>query len=322
MRAILFEAPGKIRLIDDAPKPVPQDGELLGRCTHIGLCGSSMDLYLGQGRWAKTNWPAIPGWMGHENLGIVAESPYEELPPGTPVLAHPEVYAGFADFITSRPEGTVALPQVADPISLVVAQPLATVLRALSYLPPVMNLRCVVLGQGPLGLIFTNLLAHMGAAQVIGMDPVRWRLDWSRRMGATDAVDASAENVVDAVKELTSGRVVDLAIEAVGSPESLNTSAYLPRCGGRLCVFGMPRDDLEGFPWFHATGNDVQITTCRSGDRATAFFPVAVRMVVERQTEVADLVTPRMPWERALQAFDMYANPARHEGALRITLEL
>ncbi len=120
--------------------------------------------------------------------------------------------------------------------ALVVAQPLATVLRAMVRTGPVINQRCAVVGQGPMGLIFTHLLGRMGARQVIGIDRVPWRLDWSKRFGATDVVDSSRENVVEAVRELTDGAMVDFCVEAVGKPDALTTAAHLPRRrGGFLC---------------------------------------------------------------------------------------
>ena len=70
MRAILFEAPRKIRLLDDAPRPTLSDGEALVRCSHIALCGTNMGPYTGDGRWADVPWPPPPGWLGHENIGV------------------------------------------------------------------------------------------------------------------------------------------------------------------------------------------------------------------------------------------------------------
>jgi L-iditol 2-dehydrogenase len=322
VRAILFEAPKKLRLIDDAPRPEPKDGEALVRCSHIALCGTNMGPYTGDGRWAETDWPPPPGWLGHENIGTIVESRCPGWDPGTLVLAHPEDYNGFAEYIVSNPEGLARLP--ADPpdlAALVVAQPLATVLRALVRTGPVIKQRCAVIGQGPMGLIFTHLLGRMGADQVIGIDLVPWRLEWARRFGATHVVDASSENVVEAVKELTDGEMVDFCVEAVGKPDALTTSAYLPRRQGRLYVFGVPHHDMQEFPWFHTVGNETEIITSM-GPECKEYFQTAVDMIVQGRTDLADMVTPRMPWEEAAEAFDMYADPASAEGSLKLTLVL
>ena len=321
MRAIEFVGPGEIVMLDDARRPDPQHGEVLVECSHVALCGTNMGPYLFDGRWSG-EMPRPPGWLGHENVGTIVESRCEGWEPGTLVLAHPEDYNGFAEFITSTPAGLARLPaDTPDVAALVVAQPLATVLRALVRTGPVIKQRCAVVGQGPMGLVFTHLLARMGASQVIGIDLVAWRLEWARRFGATDVVDARKENVVEVVRELTGGEMVDFCVEAVGQPDSLSTAALLPRRQGRLYVFGVPHHDTQAFPWFHTVANETEIITSM-GPECMEYFQNAVDMIVNGHADLTAMVTPRMPWEEAVRAFQMYANPAEAEGSLKLTLVL
>jgi len=321
MRAILFVGPGKVELIDDAPKPEPAEGEVLVQCSHVALCGTNMGPYLFDGRWAA-EMPRPPGWLGHENVGTIVESRAPGWKPGTLVLAHPEEYNGFSEFVTSRPEGMGRLPRdVPDVAGMVVAQPLATVLRALVRTGPVIKQRCAVVGQGPMGLIFSHLLGRMGAAQVIGIDPIPWRLDWARRFGATDVIDASGEDVVERVRELTGGEMVDFCVEAVGKSDALDLSAHLPRRQGRLFVFGVPHAEQQPFPWFYTMGNETELITSM-GAECKEYFQLAVDMVVQGRVDLVDMVTPRMPWEKAAEAFQMYADPANAKDSLKLTLVL
>ncbi|TFG71741.1 MAG: alcohol dehydrogenase, partial [Anaerolineales bacterium] len=71
MRALSFTGFEEISLIDDAPEPVIEDGEVLVRCTHIGLCGSNRGPFIAEGVWAEGAWPRKLGWTGHENVGII-----------------------------------------------------------------------------------------------------------------------------------------------------------------------------------------------------------------------------------------------------------
>ena len=193
MKAILFEAPRKIRLIDDMPVPEPEEGEVLVRCTHLGLCGGNVGPYTGQGHWAKIDWPAPLGWQGHESVGIVVESRDDDWPVGTPVLAQDKRFNGFVEYIVPSARSLNRLPPDADDVGrLVLAQPLATVMRALAATRPVIGERCAVVGQGPIGLMFTYLLNRFGASEVIAADVVPWRLEWARRLGARH-VDESEE---------------------------------------------------------------------------------------------------------------------------------
>lgn len=320
MRAIQIVEPRKIAMLDDVPRPEPAEGEVLVRCTHVGLCGSNISQYLGAGLWGDGKFPNPVGWSGHENVGVIAESRCDGWKEGDLVLALPEGPYGFADFILARPPGIARLPQDApDPGALVVAQPLATVLRALTRTGCLINKTCAVVGQGPMGLIFTHVLRLMGAGTVIAADILDWRLRWSKRYGADYLVNTSKENAVKAVQDLTDGQMVDLAVEVVGDPETLQTAAHLPGHGGRLLVFGVPHCQSQEFPWYHVFREEIQINTS-VGRECNEFFRVAVDMVLDdRASALTEMVRPRMPWDKAPEAFEMYA--ARAEGSLKLVLE-
>jgi L-iditol 2-dehydrogenase len=320
MRAIHIAAPRQIAFLD-APTPEPEDGQVLVRCSHVALCGSNMGQYTGEGVWGDLQFPNPTGWAGHENIGTIVESRCDGWEPGQLVLAQPEGYFGFAEYIVARPPGIAALPADApDVAALIVAQPLATVLRALTRTGHVINQRCAVIGQGPMGLIWTHVLGLMGARQVIATDLLGWRLEWSKRLGATATINASTDNVLEAATELTGGEMIDFVVDAAGRPESMATSSSLVRHGGRLFVFGMPDYNDQQFPWHAAFRNETEIITC-VGPACSAFFQTAADMVVDgRASALGDMVTPRMPWDAAAEAFDMYADCA--EGSLKLTLEL
>jgi L-iditol 2-dehydrogenase len=320
VRAIHIAEPRKIAFLD-APMPQPKDGEVLVRCSHVALCGSNMGQYTGEGVWGKLTFPNPTGWAGHENIGTVVESRCDQWRPGTLVLAQPEGYYGFAEYICARPPGIAALPAEApDVAALIVAQPLATVLRAMTRTGHVINQRCAVIGQGPMGLIWTRLLGLLGARQIIAVDLLGWRLEWSKRYGAAAVVDASKEDVVAAVRELTNGEMVDFCVDAAGKVASMATSAHLVRREGRLFVFGMPDYNDQQFPWYDTFRNETEIITS-VGPECAAWFQLAVDMVVDgRASDLGAMVTPRMPWDRAAEAFEMYATCA--EGSLKLTLDL
>jgi len=307
-------------LIDDAKKPEPAEGEVLVKCHYVALCGTNMGPYLGEGRWSSMVDKSPPGWLGHENIGMIVESRAPGWEPGTLVLAHPEDYNGFAEFVRSKAKGLARLPaNPPDVPALITAQPLATVLRAMARTGPVINQRCVVLGQGPMGLIFSHLLGRMGARQVIAIDSVGWRLPWAKRFGATDVVDASKEDPVEAVKRLTGGAMGDFVVEAVGHIDTVCTSVKLPRRQGRLYVFGIPHYDMQEFPWFQAVMSELEILTS-NGPECMEYFQTAVDMITHGRVDLGAMVTPRLPWEKAAEAFEMYAHPERSMDSLKVTL--
>jgi threonine dehydrogenase-like Zn-dependent dehydrogenase len=322
MKAILFEAPRKIRLIDDMPIPEPGEGEVLVRNTHVGLCGGNVGPYTGAGHWADIDWPAPLGWQGHESVGVIVKSRDDDWPEGTPVLAQDKRFNGFVEYIVPSPRSLNRLPPDANDMGrLVLAQPLATVMRALAATRPVIGERCAVVGQGPIGLLFTYLLNRFGASEVIAVDVVPWRLEWARRLGARHVIDASRDNLFEAVRELTGGQMVDFCVEAAHLGQALIDAALLPRRQGRLCIFGVSYQDLDAFPWNFTTGNETEIVVTR-GTGWMNYAQTSIDRLNRDWAELTDLVTPRLPWERAQEAFEMYAYPAEHEGSLKVVLDL
>jgi len=319
MRALQIAAPGKVAFLD-APMPTLQDGDVLVQCKYVGLCGSNMGQYSGEGIWGA-NYPYPVGSAGHENIGTIVESRCPAWKPGTLVLAQPEGYFGFAEFFRAKPPGIAALPPDAPDIpALIMAQPLSTVLRAMTQTENVINQRCAVVGAGPMGLIWIHLLRQLGARQVIATDILDWRLTWAKRFGADAVIDASKEKVVDVVRELTGGQMLDFVVTASTAAEALAQSVYLLKRDGRLFVFGMPHFNDQKFPWYAAFRNELKIINS-VGPECAAFFQVATDMMLDgRASVLGTIVTPRMPWEQAEKAFQMYHECVRD--SMKLVLEL
>jgi threonine dehydrogenase-like Zn-dependent dehydrogenase len=321
MKALQIVKPRQVVMLDKAPKPEPAEGEVLVQTTHAALCGSNIGTYTGEGLFGKLPYPIEIGFSGHENIGVIVKSRCAGWKEGTMVLAQPKGYFGFAEFFISRPPAIALFPQnEPDPARLMVAQPLSTILRAMTRTGDVINKKCVVIGQGPMGLIFTRILGLFGAGMVIAVDKLDWRLEWSKRYGATHVIDASKHDVVEAVKDLTKGDMVDLSVDAAGAVKPLQTAAYLPKRFGKLLVFGMPHYDLQEFPWYHVFRKELQVVTS-VGPECGDFFQTAMDMVLDdRASVLTSMVFPRMKWDRAPEAFELYATCAKD--VLKLILEM
>src|SRR5215212_2980067 len=79
-----------------------------------------------------------------------------------------------------------------------------------------------------------------GARQVIAVDVDARKLEWAKEFGATDVVDASATDPVEAIRALTGGNGVDVAVEAVGRPETMKQAFFARDLAGTLVQVGVP----------------------------------------------------------------------------------
>jgi S-(hydroxymethyl)glutathione dehydrogenase / alcohol dehydrogenase len=162
---------------------------------------------------------------------------------------------------------------------------------------------CVV-GCGGIGLAAVNAAKIAGAGKIIALDPVPEKRAIAEKLGATHTYDAMGENVVAEVVELTKGGVHH-AIEAVGRPQSAQTTVDVLRRGGTATILGMiPLDQKVGLSAMELlSGKRLQ-----GGIMGSNRFPVDIpRLVDFYQRGLLDLDTiigERMGLERINDAFD------------------
>ena len=119
------------------------------------------------------------------------------------------------------------------------AEPLACVMRGLeeSGVQPGDNV--VIIGLGPIGMMFVRLAKTMYKARVIAVGRRQPQLDRAARMGADELIlNKDGADAVSAVKTMTHGRGADVVIEAVGLPELWQLGVHMLRRGGVINFFG------------------------------------------------------------------------------------
>jgi L-iditol 2-dehydrogenase len=107
----------------------------------------------------------------------------------------------------------------------------------------------LILGQGPIGLLFTMLVRRTGAL-VIATDTIQARLDLAKRCGAAEAWNPWETDVVQNVKALSEGRGADLVIVAASAPDIVEEAVRASRPGARILLFAQTseteRIDVSG----------------------------------------------------------------------------
>src|SRR3712207_7137923 len=84
-----------------------------------------------------------------------------------------------------------------------------------------------------------------GATTIVAVDVEDRKLEWAREFGATHTVDSRATDPVEAVRALTGGFGVDVAIDAVGRPEVFQQAFYARDLAGRVVLVGVPTPDMQ-----------------------------------------------------------------------------
>ena len=103
----------------------------------------------------------------------------------------------------------------------------------------------VVIGTGGVGLNAIQGAVLASAERIIAVDRVDKKLDFARGFGATDVVNASEGDPVEAVKQLTGGKGVDYAFEVIGNPKTIEQAYVMIRRGGTAVVVGVAHADTR-----------------------------------------------------------------------------
>ncbi|MFF8772175.1 zinc-binding dehydrogenase [Kitasatospora sp. NPDC015120] len=233
----------------DAPQPDPADlgpGDVLLRTLAVGICGSDLPFFRGMRQSdapQHTHLPGPAGFPGHEVVGVVVASEHQDLHPGQTVVGWATGYNAVAEYVVTRGEGLTAFDGSLAAEEAVMLQPLACVLAAVDRLGAVTGRRAAVMGQGPIGVLFSHVLKTAGAARVTGVDRVD-RRDAAGDFGVDETVWASADRWARA---LTEEERPDIVVEAIGHQSAtLNDAVEAVAHGGQIYYFGIP--DEQTYP--------------------------------------------------------------------------
>lgn len=102
-----------------------------------------------------------------------------------------------------------------------------------------------VFGCGGIGLNAIQGARMVGALKIIAVDVTEQKLEYAQTMGATHLVNAKQDDPVTAIKDLTGGKGVDYAFEAIGLPPTIEQAYAVTRKGGKCVVIGVTRADVR-----------------------------------------------------------------------------
>ncbi len=322
MKAARLVGPRQFEIID-APVPAPEEGECLIRLEKLSVCGSDIRHEFSH-IFPEEHYPGRLGVPGHECAGVVVESRCQEFQDGQRVIIYPgrgSRSGGLVEYISATPNWMCALPDEGDLSEWVLCQPSGTVLYSVQQMGNLLGQDVVVVGQGVIGLSFTMLTAKLGA-RVIGIDPLDYRLDWSKRMGAMHTINPDQDRVMEAVEELTDGQGADVVVEAAGYPDSFNTALRLVKRFGQVMIFGIQADQF--IPVEHELLMERQPTLIpTTGGRLRDPMAPIKTMVELKQRGWCDpgqMLTHRLPFEEVQQAFELYEG--QQDGIIKVVMTI
>jgi 2-desacetyl-2-hydroxyethyl bacteriochlorophyllide A dehydrogenase len=332
MRAVTFQAPGEVR-VDEVPEPeLLERDDAIVRIEASGICGSDLHIYHGR---VKID----PGFtIGHELVGTVvaAGDGVTRVREGDRVLGCFHTACGTCFFclkgvyhkcvemrtfghgaglgnlpgtqadLALVPRANLTLRRVpeglADEIALFAGDVMGTAYHATAGSGLQAGDSVAIVGLGPVGLCAVQVALAAGAGPVVAIDMVGDRLDVARRLGAVP-VHLTEEKPREVVKELTEGRGVDLAVDAVGHPDALDLAIRLTRNAGTVNATGVyaePQQVHMGLVW-------IKGLTMRAGQaNVIAHVDRVLGMLAGGTLDPSPLVSAHMKLDEAVEAYKLY----------------
>lgn len=344
MKALVYQGPGK-KALEERRKPAITDPtDAIVKVTKTTICGT--DLHILKGDVAT----CAPGRiLGHEGVGVVEEAgvAVATFKPGDRVLISCITACGRCDYcrkgmyshcttggwiLGNSIDGTQAefvripyadtslhhIPDGADEEALVM---LSDILPT-GFECGVLNGKIqpggnvAIVGAGPVGLAALLTAQFYSPAEIIMIDLDDNRLEVSKRFGATTTVNSSGGTAAEKVMQLTGGRGVDTAIEAVGIPATFNLCEDLVAPGGTIANIGVHGTKVDLHLerlWSH----NVTITT-RLVD--TVSTPMLLKTVQSKRIDPTQLITHHFKLDQIIDAYETFGKAARTK-ALKIIIE-
>lgn len=343
MKALVYNGPGR-KALEEKPKPIIQHpADAIVKIYKTTICGT--DLHILKGDVATV---AEGRTLGHEGVGIIEETgaSVANFKKGDHVLISCITSCGKCSYckkgmyshcenggwiLGNMIDGTqaeyVRIPYADNSLYPVPAGADEEALAMLSDILPT-GFECGVLngqvkpgdtvaivGAGPVGLAALLTAQFFTPAEIIMIDLDDNRLAVSQQFGATHIINSSRENVDSIVKEITNGRGVDTAIEAVGVPATFQLCEAIIAPGGCIANVGVHGKSVE----LHLEtlwSQNITITT-RLVDTVTT--PMLLRTVQSKKLQPEKLITHRFKLSEIMEAYDTFGNAGR-EKALKVIM--
>ena len=334
MKAAILHGPRDLR-VESLRDPRPEPGEVVVRMTAAGLCGTDYEI------WSGARPVAYPRIMGHELVGRVeaTASDVTGVSPGDPVVVEPNYSCGhcplcregnrnlclsrttiginadggFAELVRVPARCCWRATAGAASDALLLAEPLAVVVRAVARGEPKPGETAAIVGAGTLGLLALQVLRARGA-RVMVTSRSRRRFSLATELGA-DATHATLEGrLADAARRFAGREGVDLVVETAGTAEAVTHALELVRPGGRVVLTGLPHEPTS-VSFFSVVRREITLTGSMIYQDE---FPEALRLVESGAVQTTPLITHRFGLERIGEAFAAHADPSSIKVALEI----
>ena len=144
-----------------------------------------------------------------------------------------------------------------------------------------------------------------GAHTIIGVDIDDTKLEWAKEFGATHTINSTREDPVERIRELTGGNGVDVAIEAIGLPQTYEQAFYARDLAGVVVLVGVPNPEMKiELPMIEVFGRGGMLKSSWYGDcLPSRDFPMLIDLYLQGRLNLERFVSETIGLEGVEEAF-------------------
>ncbi|MDB6165212.1 MAG: Alcohol dehydrogenase GroES domain protein [Lacunisphaera sp.] len=318
MKAVRLVVPGQPLELHDIPQPIPGPDEVLVRIHAAGICHSDAHYRAG-----TSSAGPLPITLGHEVAGTVAQlgKNVRALKTGDRVCLHylatcggcawctggheqfcaegqmlgKHRAGGFAEFTVMPARSVFLLPaEISFAHGAVLMCSSATALHALRKARMQPGERVAVFGLGGLGASAVQLARALGAAEIYAVDLNPEKLALAARFGAIP-VNARATDPVAEILRLTGGRGVDVALELIGLPVTMQQSVRVLGKLGRAALAGLTQQPFALNAYTELINQEAEVIGV--SDHLARELPELLRFATTGELDLGPVVSRSVPLE-------------------------
>jgi len=346
MRAAVYKGASVVE-VDSVPTPEIGPGEVLIRVETCGVCHTDL-------KKIAYNLLPPPRIYGHETAGVIAQvgervtryAPgdrvivFHHIPCGECFYCRRKLYAqcpvykkvgvtagfepagsGFAQYVRAMDwiveRGIEKIPDGVSFDQACFVEPVNTCLKGIKQIDPQPDDTVVILGQGPIGLIFTMIVARSGA-RILATDTMHARRELARRFGALEAFHPRQTELESRVNSLTEGRGADAVIVAASAPGVVEQAVRCSRPGARILLFAQTSHQER----IEVSGAAIcmeERTLCGSYSASVDLQTESAGLVFSGALPVEQLISHRYPLSEIHEGIDRALHP--DERSLKIVIQ-
>ena len=337
MKAVRLVEPGRPLEAQDIPIPNPGGHDVLVRVEAAGICHSDVHYRAGKSRVHP-----LPLTLGHEVAGVVEKVGAEvsRLKIGDRVCLHylatcgdcsycnqgSEQFCetgamigkyrdgGFAEYICMPSRSVFLLPkEIPFEQGAIMMCSSATSLHALNKGRLKPGESVAIFGVGGLGISAVQVARAFGAKEVFAVDIKPAKLEFARQLGAIP-IDAVTTDPVVEIRRLTGGRGVDVALELIGLPQTMQQAVKCLAIKGRALLVGIYDKNFEIAPYADVLNKEAEIIGV--SDHLAQELPLLIEMVRQGRLDLSKVVTQTVPLDavainRTLDQLEKFGDSVR-----------